>query len=105
MTSILSFFHRTRMSRTGVPIGVNYAIMSGLAAILSVHIEVKRSISMISHHAGAVPVRRSSCSHGHHHLHQDDHSGHPEPLQLRGGGEPGSAQGPPGQVQGGGRQE
>lgn len=41
--------------------------------------------------------------HGHHHVHQDDHSGHPEPLQLRGGGEPGCSQSSPGPLQGGGR--
>lgn len=41
--------------------------------------------------------------HGHHHLHQDDHAGHPEPVQLRGGGEPGRSEDSPGPLQGGGR--
>lgn len=41
--------------------------------------------------------------HGHHHIHQNDHSGHPEPVQLRGGGEPGCSQSSPGPLQGGGR--
>ncbi|KAF3835812.1 hypothetical protein F7725_028370 [Dissostichus mawsoni] len=37
--------------------------------------------------------RSSSRQHGHHHLHQDDHAGHPEPVQLRGGREPAGAEG------------
>lgn len=41
--------------------------------------------------------------HGYHYLHQDDHPGHPEPVQLRGGGEPERSQGSPGPLQGGGR--
>ena len=48
---------------------------------------------------GALSRRR----HGHHHVHQDDHAGHPEPVWLRGGGEPGCSQSPPGPIQGGGR--
>lgn len=47
--------------------------------------------------------RLTGSRHGHHHLHQDDHAGHPEPVWLRGGGEPGCSQGPPGPLQGGGR--
>lgn len=51
-------------------------------------------------------VAVSRCSHGgHDHLYEDDHHGHPEPLQLRGGGEPVCSQGAPGQVQRGGWQK
>lgn len=47
---------------------------------------------------GAVRDRR----HGHYHVHQDDHAGHPEPVQLRGGGEPVRPEGSPGSLQGSG---